>query len=311
MDKPLIGLGFAFVNAFFLTGMGLFAKLLGSHFDPIEVTFFRNAASLALLLVGLIVLRKYWHILKTNRPKAQLFRAALGTSGIILGVWVYSLLPLAEATVLYFTSPLFIVILSHIFLKERVGPYRIGAVILGFIGVAIMTIDVEALFSDTSQFQFIIPLLGLVVGLSYAFVAAGVDVCLRWIGKTEHALTTTFYFLLLGMMMTGFYWPFSSERITDIAHPEAFWIMIGLGLTGLLSQITKTQSLRLAPATLVGPVIFTMIVWALIFDYIIWDRIPAWNALLGAGIIISSNLFIVWRENQKTKTAKACPKEVL
>jgi drug/metabolite transporter (DMT)-like permease len=311
MDKPLLGLGFAFINAFFLSGMALFAKLLGAYFNPIEVTFFRNLASLGLLLIGLFFFKKYWKKVKTKRFKAQLFRATIGTIGIILGVWSYRLLPLAEATILFFTCPLFIVLLSRIFLKERVGPYRIGAVIIGFLGVAIMTLDINTIVGNSNTLKITIPVLGLIVGLTYAFMAAAVDVCLRWMGSTEHAITTTFYFLVLGLVFTGIYWPLSQDHITDILSFEPFWIMLGLGFCGLMSLISKTQSYRLAPATVIGPVIFTMIVWALVFDFVIWERVPAWNAILGATIIIASNLFILWRENQKTKTAKTCPKEIL
>ncbi len=287
----LMGILFACANAFMLAAMSLFAKLLAGYFGPVEVTFFRNSISL-LALFGWLIFAGKLNLLKTQRPIAHLFRGAVGTSGIVLGAWALSLMPLTETTVLLFTSPLFTVLISCIFLGERVGIYRIGAVLAGFTGVIIVanpTADVSTL-----------PMLGIIVALCWGFASGCVDAILRWMGSTENSMTTVFYFVLFGSITTGMHWPFAEIQENSFSI-DAFWIILGLGMTGLLSLLAKTQSFRLGEASIIAPIMYSMIVWTCLFDYLFWNKVPGWNVIIGASLIISSNLFILYREQ---KTAK-------
>lgn len=301
-NKTLLGILFAAFNAFMLAGMSLSAKWLGEYFDAIEVTFWRNFASL-LMLLALFLAMKNFNFWKTNRPKAHLFRSTIGTIGIALGMYTVSVMSLAETTVLLFTSPLFTVILSMMFLKECVGPYRISAVLLGFTGVAIIAIP------NILDTQTAFPLLGLAAGLGWGFFSGSVDATLRWMGKTENSYTTTFYFMLLGSIACGLYWPLSATPVQSVnidAWPTVLGIITLLGLTGVLALLSKTQSYRLAEASIIAPIMYTMLIWSLIFDYIFWQRIPNWNTILGATIIVASNMIILYREHQKAKELAPC-----
>lgn len=282
-------IGCSFLGAAMLATMSLFAKLLGQHFGPIEVTFFRNSIGLLFLLVFFLASGHMAYI-KTTRPWAHLGRGVLGTIGIALGIWAYIVLPLAVATVFFFTMPLYTVLLSYPLLGEKVGIRRLIAVLIGFCGVLVMALP---------ELHTSIPLWGLVLGLAYPFIAALVDICLRWMGRTEHPYTTVFYFLLLGSLMTGLYWPFATAPQLESISMEIIIIVISLGASGALFQFLKTKSLQLAPVYVTGPLTYTMILWAALFDYLIWDKIPTWNVLTGAAIIIASNLFILWREHHK------------
>ena len=301
-NKTLLGILFAAFNAFMLAGMSLSAKWLGNYFDAIEVTFWRNFISLLMLLAFFLIIKNFdfW---KTERPKAHLFRSTIGTIGIALGMYTVSVLSLAETTVLLFTSPLFTVILSMMFLKECVGPYRISAVLLGFTGVAVIAIP--SIMSTETTF----PILGLAAGLGWGFFSGAVDATLRWMGNTENSYTTTFYFMLFGSIACGLYWPFSATPIQSVS-PDAWPIVIGiialLGTTGVLGLLAKTQSYRLAEASIIAPIMYTMLIWSLIFDYIFWQNIPNWNTMLGAAIIVASNMIILYRERQKAKERAPC-----
>lgn len=302
-QNNLLGIAFAAINAFMLAGMSLSAKWLGDYFDAIEVTFWRNLASIILLLGWFIIIRKA-DFFKTNRPKVHLFRSAIGTIGIALGMYTVSQLSLAQTTVLLFTSPLFTVLLSAAFLEEKVGPYRIGAVLIGFAGVAI--IAAPGLIDKTTLF----PLMGLAAGLGWGFCSGSVDATLRWMGKTENTYTTTFYFLLFGTITCGLYWPFSSTPIQSVSMddwPVVTAIIVLLGFTGTTALLAKTQSYRLGEASLIAPVMYTMLIWSLVFDYIFWARTPEWNVILGAIIIIGANLFILRREQQRANAIKNEP----
>ncbi|MGH1404792.1 MAG: DMT family transporter [Alphaproteobacteria bacterium] len=290
---PLImGIIFALINAFMLAGMGLFSKLLASYFGPIEVTFFRNLICVLALLVFIIGARKI-EIFKTKRPLAHFIRGFIGTIGIVLGNWALSMMPLAETTILLFTSPLFVVLLSYPVLREPVGIYRLSAVFIGFTGVIIManpTADINAL-----------PLLGIAVGLGWGLFSGCVDICLRWMGKTENSTTTTFYFVLFGTLATSLHWPYAPIQEHSFSL-DAFWIILGLGITGLLALLAKTQSFRLGEASIIAPIMYSMIIWSVLFDYLFWDKMPTLHVLIGATIIISSNMFILYRETRIKKT---------
>ncbi len=284
-DNNVNAFALAGINAFMLAGMSLFVKLLSVYFGPIEVTFLRNIFSLLLVGTFLICAKKLW-VLKTSRPWAHLFRSAIGTGGIILGAWALSILPLTVTTVLLFTSPLFTVLLAIPFLGERPGIFRIMAVLFGFSGVVILAWPLGSL-----------PLLGLLLGLAWGFTSGCVDVTLRWLGSTENSYTTVFYFLLFGTVTTALHWPMAQANLPDL-NWTIIWIIIGLGITGTGALLAKTQSYRLGEASLVAPIMYTMLIWTLLFDYFIWGKTPQMNVIAGAAIIIASNSFILYRENK-------------
>lgn len=292
--NAVLGISFALVNAAMLGGMSLFAKLLSGYFGPIEVTFFRNIISLIFMFLWLISAKDLIK-LKTDRPFAHLFRGAVGTTGIVIGVCALSMMPLAETTILLFTSPLFVVLLSYPVLREPVGIFRLSAVLVGFLGVIIM--------ANPSAAADQLPLLGIALGLLWGFLAGCVDVTLRWMGRTENSTTTVFYFVLFGTLTCALHWPFAEIQPNSFSI-DALWIIIALGMTGVLSLLAKTQSFRLAEASLIAPVMYTMIIWTMLFDYLFWDKLPSSNIILGAIIIITSNMFIFYRESQLKKCSQ-------
>ncbi len=287
----LLGIIFAVINAFMLAGMSLFSKLLATYFGAVEITFFRNIVSL-IALGGFLIFFGKLALLKTKRPIMHLIRSAIGTSGIVIGTWAITLMPLAETTILLFTSPLFVVLLSYPVLREPVGFYRLGAVLVGFLGVLIMINPASGVSN--------LPLLGIILGLIWGFESACVDLCLRKMGKTENSTTTTFYFVLFGSIATGLHWPYAEIKPNSFSI-EAFWIILGLGTTGLLALLAKTQSFRLGEASIIAPIMYSMIIWTMLFDYLFWDKVPQINTVAGACIIIASNMFILYRETTKAK----------
>ena len=285
-NQTLAAIGFASLNAMFLAGMGLFAKLLGDILNPFELVFTRSSLSLILIIAGFFVIRQTITI-KTNRPWAHLLRSTLGTAGILMGMWSFTIMSVTQATVLFFTQPLFVTLLSAILLREKIGLIRSLAVLTGFAGVFIAT-------GPSNEFT----LFQLGVGIGYAFLAATVDICLRWLGNTEKTSTTVFYFLIFSLIITGFYMPFSEVTLT--IPPWLFALFaIGLSIGNLGSLLAKTQSFRLAEASLITPITYTMIIWAGLFDYFIWHQLPGISLLIGAAIIITSNIVIIHQEHKK------------
>jgi drug/metabolite transporter (DMT)-like permease len=282
-DHPIQGVAFALSAAIMLSTMNMFAKLLGEFYSPIEISFYRNIIAIVLLLGGLAVLGKL-SLLKTKRPKAQFIRSIVGTIGMIFTMWTVTILPLTTATALIFTAPLFVVLMSYPLLKEPVGLMRLTAVAVGFLGVILI-----------AQPENDVSLTDLIIGLIAGFLNGLVAICLRWLGNTESTATTNFYFLFYGLIGTSLAMPFIGEMPTVETSP---WI-VGVGIVGLLSLLLKTQGFRLGPAALISPISYTMMIWAITFDYFIWNTVPNIPVTTGATIIISSNIFILWRENRK------------
>lgn len=268
-----------------LSTMNVLAKMLGQYMGPVEITFFRNIVSIVFLIVILIFIKKL-SVLKTERIWAHLIRATVGTTGMVLIMWSFILMPLTTATSLNFTAPLFVTLLSYPLLKEKVGLFRFAFIFIGFLGVIII-----------AQPENEISTLALAVGLGGGFMNGLVAICLRWLGSTESTLTTNFYFLFFGLVGTAFFMPFVGE-VPDVKITP---LIILIGAVGLASLLLKTQGFRLAPAAIISPISYTMMIWAILFDYLIWDVAPTKMLILGASIIVGSNLVIIWRENKIKK----------
>ncbi len=291
-ENALLGISLSIFAASCIAAMNLFSKLLAPYMIATDVTFTRNVVALALLLV-LMVFFPGFRDLKTRRPFGHILRAFLGTAGLTFGFWTFQLMPMAQATLFLFTQPLFVVLFSYPVLKEKVGIYRILAVLIGFSGIFIIAGPSGDL-----------PLSSVAIGLATGFFNATVALCLRWLGSTENAGRTVFYFLAFGMVITGtlVFSPLTQSAIPTLAlTPHIALLCLGLGFFGMSSLIAKTQSYRLARAAVITPTNYTIIIWAVMFDYFIWHTLPSTRVIAGAFIIIASNLFIIYREVQAGK----------
>lgn len=292
-DNYSRAIGCALLAACMLSVMNAITKILSGYLDPVEITFWRNIIALPILIGGM-ALSGNLNLMKTNRLWGQLLRAAVGTVGMGMAVWMFSLLSLAEGVAISFTAPLFVVLLARPLLKEPVGPHRLGAAFVGFFGVLLIAQPWNG---------FSMNVLGLVVGLTFAGLNASVIMSLRWLGETESAVTTVFYFLLFGLVGTSFIMPAIYTPI-----PQADWWLVAiLGSVGLCSLLLKTESYRWGPAALVAPLSYSLILWAMMFDWLIWGKVPAHNVIWGAATIITSNVYIMWREHVRKRPPTALP----
>lgn len=252
-----------------------------------EVLFFRQLFALVPVLLWLATGPGFGAI-KTRRFSAHLFRTALGLLSMSLMFATVLLLPLAEATTMQFTLPIFATILGALVLREPTGVHRWGAVVVGFAGVLIITRPGGVAH---------IPLLGAATGLTAALLAAGVSILLRQIGKTENAATTVFWFSTLSVppLALVFFW-------TGSAHPAMTWIWLALvGLSGGCAQLLMTSSLRLGPVSLVVPMDYTGLVWATVLGQLLFQTLPNTATLIGAPVVVGSGLYILLREHRQQR----------
>lgn len=284
-DRAVLG-GLCALGAFFLLSvMMVFAKLLAETHHVIEIAFYRNIVALVPFLFYIYFFKRQ-KLLKTTKPRAVLFRSVVGTVSLVVTFAAFAHLPMAEATTLLFCASLLMPALGFFLLKESVGPYRWAAILVGLAGIVIMV-----------QPGTMVSTIGIVFGLSAALMHAILGVTLRYL-RTEHPITVTFYFILTGALLGGLAMPFVANPVSS----QEIWLILGAGISGGVAQTLLATAHKFAPPGVVAPFNYTGLIWATSFDLIIWHYVPGWPVFAGGGIIIASNLFILWREHRKSKT---------
>ncbi|MHA6317007.1 DMT family transporter [Altererythrobacter sp. CAU 1778] len=294
-QRPLAALAMRLCAALILSAMFALAKLLSESGVPlVDILFWRQVPTIVLVLCWL-AMRGQLGRLRTERPGSHGRRAVYGVIGMVLNFGAVTLLPLAEATTLNFTSAIWAVILSSLLLKEAVGRYRWAAVLLGFIGVVVIT----------QPGHSPIPLFGAAVGLGAAFMIALISIQIRDLGRTEEPLTVVFYFALFSvpMLLPVLLWQGAP------AHSPYQWALLAaLGLTGLLGQLLLTASLRYGSVASVIVMDYSALIWATLFGFLLFDRLPSSTTWLGAPMVVLAGLIIAWREHHLSRrTAPPTP----
>jgi len=261
---------------------------LAGHVPVGEVAFFRGAFA----LIPLFAVSFFTHgpaaVLRTTKPWLHLRRSVAGTASLFLNFAAVTRLPLADVTAFSFVMPIFATVLAALLLGEKVGPHRAGAVVLGFGGVLFMIEPhggVGMNFSSNSS-------IGAAAALSGAFLSAFVVVFIRQMSRTERSEAIVFYFMVV--CATAGALTMLWEHIT-IAPTALMWLTL-TGILGGIGQVCMTYSYRYAAPSLLAPFDYTAMIWAVALGYFIFAEVPERIVLAGAGVVIVSSLYIVWRE---------------
>lgn len=279
-DRTSIAIACCLAAHFMFAIMGTCAKYLAETHHVAEIAFYRNGL-IFIPFVIFMMIPKNRHLFKTNKPKLVAFRAVIGGVSLIVTFAALSQLPMAYATVLFFASSLLTPALAFFFLKEHVGIHRWSAVFIGMCGVIII-----------AQPSGAVSLIGLGLALTAAVLHSAMYTILRSL-KSESPLTITFYFIIAGIIIPGMFMPWVAKGIAA----EEIWVFLLVGLSGGVAQIFLSNAYKYAPASLVTPFSYTALLWTVLIDLYIWDYDLAFTPLLiGAGLIISAQLYIVYRE---------------
>lgn len=287
-DHPLLGMSSAVAAFFCFAVMNVFAKMLSTHHHVVEIAFYRNLIALIPFLFAIYVMGKKEILVIRSSPRGIVIRSIIGTISLAATFGTFALLPLADGTAFLFTASLLIPALGFFFLGEKVGPYRWGATIIGFMGVCVMLRP----SGDVNM-------LGVTVALSAACLHATLQTILRYLGKTERPETVTFYFVFIGTFVAMIPMPlvFSMPTLHDIP------LIIGLGLSGVIGQVFISRAYKYAEASIVTIFNYSGIIWATSFGWLFWDEWPETTIFIGGAIVIASNVFIVLRERNLAKRA--------
>lgn len=226
-------------------------------------------------------------LLRTKAPLLQFTRGLMLVFSLSMLFIALKHLPLAEATVISFTSPLWVVALSTPLLGEAVGWRRWAAVIVGLGGAAVVMQPGTAIF----QWLAILPLIGAIFFAFYQIVS-------RKLSGRDGFETTLFYSFLVGaglVLATSY-----ATNWTPLSLSEACYIA-AMGCLGFTAHLTMLQSLAAADASLVAPFNYVRVLWAIGLGYIWFDETPGIWTFIGGGIVIASGLYIIWRETRKKR----------
>ncbi len=256
-----------------------------------QVLFFRGF--FGIIFYFFIIPRERLHdFYKTKRPGLHSLRCIAGLIAIIAIFIALRKLPLATVVSISFAAPIFTTILSIFILSEKVGIYRWLAVLVGFIGILIIT---EPGISNLNIY-YIFPII-FCLGLSY------VAITLRQLSTTEPVWLISLFFsisiTLLSFLTLPFGWIMPSFN-----H---FLILSLVGIFGGVSNLWLSQSYKYSEVSLVTPLKYLTLVFAIIFGYFIWDEIPTIKTLIGSLLVIVSTLIIFRREIYKKKIITSGP----
>lgn len=290
VQRPMYALALRLVAMAVISVMLLLVKLTGEHGIWLPEMLFWRQFIPGVLLLGWLAARGEVSRLRTQRLSIHARRAVLGGTGMFFTLGVVQILPLAEATVLGFTAPIFAVLLAVVLIGEKVGPWRWMAVVLGLVGIAIIAGPDRAHLPPT----------GLVTGVIGAFLVALISIQLRDLGRTEEPVSVVFWF---SAFCTP---PFALFVLWTGAphHDLAGWAMlVGIGVTGLAAQLLMTAALRYGSVASVVVMDYSQFGWATLWGWLVFAHVPPAQTWIGAPAIIAAGIIIAWREQVRGSAA--------
>jgi len=253
------------------------------------IAIVKDSSLVSLIACALVILPMTGvAVFRTGRLRHHVMRSLSQFCSQTFLIIAFSLMPLAGAIAINFSAPLFTALVSIVLLKEKVGLARWSALLVGFLGVLIVT------HPGAGAFQ-----VGALFALANAVMYGTVTAAVRGMTATESAATLTLYQLLF---ITGFF-----ALIAPFGFIMPTWTDGGLivfnGLSIAVGQYWWTKSLHLGPASAIAPFFYLSLVWAAAIGFLVWGDVPTLGLLIGSAIVVGSGLFLLWREARRGQAA--------
>ncbi len=261
--------------------------LAALHYPVLQIVWARFVFHLLFALPILLIFYRKRFV--TQRPGKQLIRSLLLFLTTMAFFFALSLISLATATTIMFAAPLFVICLSVIFLREKVGLRRWLGVGAGFTGILLIIRPGPSME------------IALLVPLAAAFLYAFYQLMTRMMSADEHAVTTFFYTPLAGAAVASAILPF--VWVTP-ASVEIWGLLILCGILGGAGHFLLIKAFERSEASLIAPFTYSSIIWATLFGWAIFDRLPDGWTYAGAALIIASGLYIWHRERMLALRAR-------
>ena len=256
-----------------------------------EIVFFRSFFALFPLLVFMAWNGDLATAYKTDRPGSHFARGLVGTTAMGLGFFALTRLPLPEAVTLNYAQPLLVVVFSALFLGETVRIYRWSAVVVGLLGVVIVSWPKLTLFGGGMGGR---EFAGVMAALAGACASAVAMLLIRNLVTTEKSSTIVFWFSTSASLFCLADHP---VRL-DWPSPTQATFLVLAGICGGIAQVLMTEAYRYAEASTVAPFEYSSLILSLIIGYLAFSDVPTIHMIVGGIIVVGSGIFIVWRERQ-------------
>lgn len=257
-------------------------KSLGSQYSVFQVIFFAMLFSFVPLTLAMMADRNIDNF-RPHHPWLLLFRTLCNLTAMSCAFYSFTVLPMAETYALLFATPILVTILSVPLLGEVVRLQRWVAVFIGLIGVLVV------IRPGASELTF---------GHATALMAAGAsslsNIITRKVSSDERSAVLILIPMIASVLVMAAILPTVYVPV-ELPHLGA---MAGIGLLGAFAQFAIIGAYKIAPAVFVAPIQYSQIIWATIFGFLFFDETPDKWVAIGATIIISSGVFIVWRESR-------------
>jgi len=301
----------AAVMCFSLNDVGI--KFLSGGYALHEVVFIRALVALCVFFALVMPFAGGLTVLRTRRPLVHMARGLCVVGANMCLFLGLAALPIADATAIFFISPLVITVFSVIFLKETVGPRRWAAIAVGFVGTLVIVKPGTAAFQAAS-----------LLPVAAAFLYATLHMLTRKIGGTESAPTMALYIqvtflvasLAIGLGLGDGRFSGSDDPSLEFLFRAWIWpatgdypILIGLGISGLFGGLFISQAYRLSEAAFAAPFEYAAMPMAILWGGTVFGTWPDASAWIGIALIVGSGLYLLWRETaQHTPPAPEVPR---
>ena len=271
--------------SFVFSLMALMIKILGQRLHITQILLVRQIGMV--IMISPAILRNFPGSLRSKRPALELLRVAFALVAMLCGFTAIIHMPLADATAIFFAKSFFVTIFAVFFLAETVGIYRWGAVLIGFVGVMIM------LQPGSDNFT--------IYGLASLIGAAGagaVMILLRLLSRSDSSDTIMTYGALgvgLVMMVPGIYfWQ-------EVTRTE--WLLLGaVAVVSYFAQKGNIFAYKHGEASLLASLDYIRLLWAALFGFLIFDQLPGVSTWVGAAIVVSAAIFMIYREARRKQS---------
>ena len=290
LPAPVRGVLLMALAAAMFVCMHAIIRDLGKNADlhPFEIAFFRSF--LGLFVLAPLLIRQRFRPLHTTNMKLLFLRGAVNSAAMLMFFYGLSITPLAQATALGFTAPLFATLLATLFLGEVVRVRRWIAILIGFAGTLVI------IQPGTAEVG-----LGPILILTATVVWSVALIIIKFLTRTESSVTITVYASIFLSPFTlaaaSFFWRWPTLE-------EAGWLCL-IAFLGTIAQTAMNQSLKLADASVVLPMDFSKMIWAAILGFFIFGELPGVYTWIGGAMIFVSTTYITVRESRMKKKAQA------
>lgn len=290
--NPMKGISLKVASVVVFLCMSTLIKAAGKDIPAGQITFLRSAFAMAPILAFLAMHGQLRDAFRTNDIFGHFKRGFVGILSMGFGFYGLVHLPLPESIALGYALPLMAVVVAAIVLKERVGVYRWTAVLVGLLGVAVISWPRLTLFRSGGLGSA--EAMGVLAMLAFGVLGSCAMVLVRKLVQTERTSTIVLYFSLFASIFSLGTLPFGWAALGW----QALCLMALAGFCGGVAQLLLTSSYRYADVSTIAPFEYISIVLGLIVGYFLFGDIPTGPMLVGTAIVVSAGIFVIFREHR-------------